>query len=123
MASDHIEITVSVDRDEAASMTYGAREKWLGEMAEAKLAETIPPRSPMSGSKRNRWSHIRATESRRRSQSGLSSTTARRHQRGIGPMSAIPRAVGHAPAAIASGRRSSSAPERTTSVFPDERRT
>src|SRR5436190_1184692 len=55
MASDHIEITVSVDRDEAASMTYGAREKWLGEMAETKLAETIPPRPPMSGSKRNRW--------------------------------------------------------------------
>jgi hypothetical protein len=56
MASDRIEITISVDRGEAASMTYGAREKWLGEMAEAKLAETIPPRPPMSGSsKRNRW--------------------------------------------------------------------
>jgi hypothetical protein len=55
MASDPIEITISVDRDKAASMTHGAREKWLGEMAEAKLAETIPPRPPMSGSKRNRW--------------------------------------------------------------------
>lgn len=55
MASDRIEITLSVDRDEAASMTYGAREKWLGGMAETKLAESVPPRPPLSGGKRNRW--------------------------------------------------------------------
>ena len=36
--SSQIEIRVTVDRDEAASMTYGAREKWLGKMAEAQLA-------------------------------------------------------------------------------------
>jgi hypothetical protein len=54
--SEEIEIRITVDREEAADMTYGAREKWLGKMAEAQLAESIPPRPPMTGgSKRNRW--------------------------------------------------------------------
>jgi hypothetical protein len=123
MASDPIEITVSVDRDEAASMTYGAREKWLGEMAEAQLAETIPPRPPMSGSKRNRWKPYTRNGIAQAFAGWAQLNDGKAPSRRIGPMSAIPKAVGHAPAAIASGRRSSNAPERTTSVFPDERRT
>lgn len=51
-----IELTILVDRDEAASLTYGAREKWLGKMAEEKLAGLIQPRPPKSGAvTRCRW--------------------------------------------------------------------
>jgi hypothetical protein len=54
--SDQIEIKITVDRDEAADMTYGQRERWLGKLAEEKLAEVVPPRPPLTGgSRRNRW--------------------------------------------------------------------
>jgi hypothetical protein len=54
--SEQIEIKITVDRDEAADMTYGQRERWLGKLAEEKLAETVPPRPPLNGgSQRNRW--------------------------------------------------------------------
>jgi hypothetical protein len=37
-------------------MTCGARQKWLGEMAEEMLAEVVAPRPPMNGAGRNnRW--------------------------------------------------------------------
>jgi hypothetical protein len=49
-------ITISVDPAEAAGMTYGQRERWLGKLAERRLAEVIPPRPPRTGgSKQNRW--------------------------------------------------------------------
>jgi hypothetical protein len=55
MDSDKIEITITVDRSEAASMTHGARERWLGKRAESQLAGILPPRPPMGGSRNNRW--------------------------------------------------------------------
>lgn len=56
MEPEQIEISITVDRDEMAEMTYGQRERWLGKLAEAKLAEQVPPRPPKSGAKRtDRW--------------------------------------------------------------------
>lgn len=56
VGSEQIEISFTVDRDEAADMTYGQRERWLGKLAEKELAEVVPPRPPLTGgSKRNRW--------------------------------------------------------------------
>lgn len=56
MEPGQIEIRITVDRDEMAAMTYGQRERWLGKLAEAKLAEQIPPRPPKSGAKgTDRW--------------------------------------------------------------------
>jgi len=56
MDSEQIEIRFSVDRDQAASMTYGARQKWLGEKAEKQLAEVVAPRPPMNAAGlTNRW--------------------------------------------------------------------
>jgi hypothetical protein len=49
VAPDQIEIRITVDREEMAGMTYGQRERWLGKLAEAKLAEQIPPRPPKRG--------------------------------------------------------------------------
>jgi hypothetical protein len=54
--SEQIEIKITVDRDEAASMTYGKREKFLGKLAEEQLAKIVPARfSHQSASHRNRW--------------------------------------------------------------------
>jgi hypothetical protein len=56
MDQPEVEITISVDAQEAAEMTYGQRERWLGKLAEAQLAEAIPPRPPKSGyKKRDGW--------------------------------------------------------------------
>jgi hypothetical protein len=53
---EQIEIRITVDRDEAASKTYGQRERWLGKLAEEQLAEVVAPRPPLTGgSQRNRW--------------------------------------------------------------------
>jgi hypothetical protein len=53
---DQLEIRITVDPDEAADMTYGQRERWLGKLAEEKLAEVVPPRPPLNGgSQSNRW--------------------------------------------------------------------
>lgn len=47
---------IAVDPDEAADMTYGQRERWLGKLAEEQLAQQIPPRPPRSGGKHtDRW--------------------------------------------------------------------
>ncbi len=56
MDSDSIEITISIPRDKAASLTFGARAKWLGQLVEEQLTPIIPPR-PMKGEGglRNRW--------------------------------------------------------------------
>lgn len=56
MESGQIEIRITVDPDEAASMTYSQRQRFLGKLAEEKLATIIPPRFSKSGaSNRNRW--------------------------------------------------------------------
>lgn len=56
VASGQVAITISVDPAEAAGMTYGQRERWLGKLAERKLAEVIPPRTSINGgSRQNRW--------------------------------------------------------------------
>lgn len=54
--SERLAITILVDPAEAADMTYGQRERWLGKLAEERLSEVIPPRRPKNvGSVRNRW--------------------------------------------------------------------
>jgi hypothetical protein len=52
--SDRIEITISVDREEAADLPLGKRERWLGELAEEQLTKLIPPRPPKYA-RTDRW--------------------------------------------------------------------
>jgi hypothetical protein len=56
MEKGHIQITIDVDRNEAASLTSGARAQWLGKLAEAELSKVLPARAPLNGGTRqNRW--------------------------------------------------------------------
>lgn len=63
MEPEQIEIRITVNRDEAADMTYGQRERWLGKLAEEQLAEVLPPRPPLTGgNQRNRWKPLHKGE-------------------------------------------------------------
>lgn len=55
VGSDQIEISFTVDREEAADMTLGQRERWLGKLAEEQLGRQIPPRPSKSGARTDRW--------------------------------------------------------------------